>query len=306
SRSVELRQPRRPADEHGEERAILPAPVGRGRAENLGEGLPIGRAQARRMLEEQHMAARLRPGQVGEAVFERIPVASEPGGKFERRRDPAEQRVLAGGAAQLDARDPQVAAARRLEDVLDVRGGIHGGFRGVAQPREELAHLFEDALERAIVIARVVQRTIAARDDPARAAILRSGRSHRVFAIPAALARGQPLFAIAEGRAVACVGKRPALPYQSDRLERFLWEVLLFYAFGKTEDAERKDGQEKLCKQPHCGEALRSRICSSRSWRSVAAEGAPVSMSWPRCVFGKAITSRIASTPAMSATMRSK
>ena len=52
--------------------------------------------------------------------------------------------------------------------------------------------------------------------------------------------------------------------------------------------------------------ALRSRMCSSRSCFSVTGLGASTIRSWPRCVFGNAITSRIWSTPAIIATMRSR
>src|SRR6185436_5165587 len=51
---------------------------------------------------------------------------------------------------------------------------------------------------------------------------------------------------------------------------------------------------------------LRSLMCSSRSCFSVTGVGASTIMSWPRCVLGNAITSRIWSTPASIATMRSR
>jgi len=49
----------------------------------------------------------------------------------------------------------------------------------------------------------------------------------------------------------------------------------------------------------------RSRRPSSRSWRSSISAGAPVSGSCPLAVFGNAMTSRIDSRPAMTATTRS-
>ena len=43
------------------------------------------------------------------------------------------------------------------------------------------------------------------------------------------------------------------------------------------------------------------RMCRSRSCCSGTADGASTSRSWPRCVFGNAMTSRICSTPAIIA-----
>ncbi len=53
-------------------------------------------------------------------------------------------------------------------------------------------------------------------------------------------------------------------------------------------------------------QALRSLRCNSRSCFSVTGVGASTMRSWPRCVLGNAITSRIWSTPAIIATMRSR
>ena len=46
-------------------------------------------------------------------------------------------------------------------------------------------------------------------------------------------------------------------------------------------------------------------IDNSANWKSVTSEGAPVIRQAPRCVFGKAITSRMFSSPSINITRRS-
>src|SRR6185503_5918035 len=159
-----------------------------------------------------------------------------------------------------------------------------------------------DPQEAAVMILCVVELAVLSGDDAPRAAILTAGRFHGELAIVAALALRQPALAIAEHRAVPLIGKRPVAPDEGDGLPRFLGKRL-----ERDVLLEGKSGKdEKSRDELHdCGGFLR-RMCRSRSCCSVTRVGAPVSRSCPRCVFGKAITSRIASVPAMSATMRSR
>src|SRR5688572_8543467 len=160
--------------------------------------------------------------------------------------------------------------------------------------------LFDDALEAAVMIRSVVKLTAVARHDAPCTTIARTRGPDRVLAVVAAAALRQELLPVLERPAVLGVGKRAAGPDQRQGFARFLRQL------GGGNVLRQRRGQHRHRHPAHgCGGFLRRR-CSSRSCFSVAGLGAPVSRSWPRCVLGKAITSRIASAPAIRATMRSK
>jgi hypothetical protein len=80
-----------------------------------------------------------------------------------------------------------------------------------------------EAAEAAVVIVGVVvlDRRASAGDDPARAAIARTRRIHRVLAVIAARLRRQQAFAVLEHAVVLPIRIRPAARDQSQRIDRF-------------------------------------------------------------------------------------
>ena len=122
-----------------------------------------------------------------------------------------------------------------------------------------------------MVIA-VVQRTIAARDDAPRAARALAGRFHGVFAVPAALARGQNFFAVAERDAIALIGERAALFYQGNCFDGFFRKLFFLYsASRKTKSAERKNKRQQPCQQPYGRSASNPSSANGCAARAAAA-----------------------------------
>src|SRR5262249_7634969 len=165
--------------------------------------------------------------------------------------------------------------------------------------------LFDDAPEAAVVVVAVIQLAAAPRDDAPRATIACARGLHRVLAVVAALLLRQQRLAVAEDDAIARVREWAMLLDEGKGVTSRGGQILETNVLLEGEGRKR-DQREKRKTPLHDCAGFLSRMCSSRSCFSVTCVGAPVSRSWPRCVFGKAITSRIASAPAISVTSRSK
>src|SRR5688572_4612134 len=194
--------------------------------------------------------------------------------------------------------------ARRPGSVRHVATGTRPSARRRAAARSACP-LFDDPSEAAVVVVSVVILAAAPRHYATRAAIVRARRFHGVLAVIARLALRQAFLAILEGLAVLRIRERAAGLDEDERLARFGGQSADL-GIGQESKGERAIKQRERAHPPHgCGGCLRRR-CSSRSCFSVTGVGAPVRRSWPRWVFGKAMTSRIASAPAISVTRRSK
>src|SRR5258708_5595738 len=164
----------------------------------------------------------------------------------------------------------------------------------------------DDASKAAVVIVRVVELAAAPDDDATRAAIVRTRGLHGVLVIVAAGLLRQLALPIAEDHAVARIGEGASRLDERDRLPRLGRQLFEPHAAGKR---QRRAAGEQECERERPHQPLgfsRKRIPSSRSCFSSTGLGAPTSRSCARCVFGKAITSRIDSAPAISATRRSR
>src|SRR5262245_5944333 len=155
------------------------------------------------------------------------------------------------------------------------------------------------------MVSGVVVLAAATGDDAPCAAIPRARRSNRVFAVVAALLRRQEIFPVGKHAPVLCIGKRPARLDERQRFARFVRQVARPGLRQESEGGGTKHHRQRGEPFHDCGGFLR-RKWSSRSCFSLTGLGAPVSRSCPRWVFGNAITSRMASAPAIRVTMRSK
>src|SRR5436309_12219077 len=143
------------------------------------------------------------------------------------------------------------------------------------------------------MIIAVVELAIAASDDASGAAVPHARRAHRVLPIVAARLFRQLSLPVAKNGAIARIGKWAAGLDVCNRVERLARQRFAAHIAGKAERRAGDDGEtERQRAHQAFGFSLR-RMPSSRSCFSSTVLGAPTRRSCARCVFGKAITSRI-------------
>src|SRR5262249_12654136 len=110
--------------EDGEERPAAPGPEFRARRQYFAQHAELLARTRLEAGEEQHVAVGLAPGEIAQAILERVPVAAEPFGERERAG-----KGLEHVPGEVDFSQRQLAFARSVDDVIGARHAVDAGAR---------------------------------------------------------------------------------------------------------------------------------------------------------------------------------